>query len=305
MRIGPAPMHPMQTDTRTSPNRTLKVFGGLQICLGIVCSILGTIGAVLSNTTMQDDCNYDYYYYMYGGYFYPYYTNCNDSSEATAIFIMDLICMAFSGWFILTGCFPFCMTEKRVSSWKCLKITFLVCNIFSATIFSSTVFSLGILGTIFSESANNDAVLAISAVLSVFSFVQFALSIAAASYSCCCGQLSTNDRQGFVMVNPSQPGMMYNMPNTQIMNGYQGNNQMWIPPVPGYQQPIMPNIHQQIGQQQGNNQPSVQGMHQQPIAGYFIAVNQQQPWAYPGVHAPNLQEPQPENPIIERNQENQ
>lgn len=98
MRIGPAPMHPMQTDTRTSPNRTLKVFGGLQICLGIVCSILGTIGAVLSNTTMQDDCNYDYYYYIYGGYYYPYYTNCNDSSEATAIFIMDLICMAFSGW---------------------------------------------------------------------------------------------------------------------------------------------------------------------------------------------------------------
>lgn len=107
------------------------------------------------------------------------------------------------------------------------------------------------------------------------------------------------------MVNPSQPGMMYNMPNTHIMNGYQGHNQMWIPPVPGYHQPIIPNVHQQIGQQQGNNQPSAQGMHQQPIAGYFIAVNQQQPWAYPGVHALNLQEPQPENPIIERNQENQ
>ncbi|XP_063442505.1 uncharacterized protein LOC134722809 [Mytilus trossulus] len=136
---------PVQTDFQMSRIRALRILGGAQISLGVICVILGVVGVILSNTEKDKRCQsnnsgYDMYDYVY----YSYY-RCSD---ATGIVILYSICMACSGWFILTGCLPLCMTEKRQSSWKCLTVAFLVCNILSTVLFSSTVFILAIIGAL-------------------------------------------------------------------------------------------------------------------------------------------------------------
>ncbi|XP_063442504.1 uncharacterized protein LOC134722808 [Mytilus trossulus] len=134
---------PVQTDVHISRIRSLRILGGAQIGLGVICVILGIVGVILSNTNSNSNCSYDY---LYG---YDQYYYCRDSS---GIFVLYLICIAFSGWFLLTGCLPLCMTEQRQSSWKCLTVAFLVCNILSAVVFSSTVFSLAIVGSLIQQS---------------------------------------------------------------------------------------------------------------------------------------------------------
>ncbi|VDH99996.1 Hypothetical predicted protein [Mytilus galloprovincialis] len=261
-QIGPNHLHlPAQSDVRISRIRTLRKLGGLQISLGVLCGILGIVGAILCKTDMDSDCKkYNHYNIYY---------NCGN---AHTIFVLNLIGMAFSGWFILTGCFPLFMTEQRKSSWKCLTIAFLVCNIISAVVFSSTVFGLAMVGILIAALDNNTGstggVITVSAFLVILSFVEFIVAIVAASHCCCCSQLNTGDQQGVIYINTAQSGMMYNMQNTQIATGNQpGYHQMSIPHMQEYygqRSAILPNNQQQACHSHGN-QMLMQGYYgQQP-----------------------------------------
>ncbi|XP_063443191.1 uncharacterized protein LOC134723535 [Mytilus trossulus] len=173
---------------------------------------------------------------------------------------MDLISMAMSGWFILTGCVPQCMTEQRESSWKCSTIAFLVCYILSAVVFSSTVFSLAIIVALVAMfDTNTESVIAVSGFQALFSFIEFIISIVAAAHCCCCSQLNTGNQQGVILMNTVQSGMNNNMRNTQIPTGHQqGYHQMWMPQMQGYdsQQPAkMPNNQHPPGHSNENQMP--------------------------------------------------
>lgn len=87
-QIGPNHLHlPAQSDVRISRIRTLRKLGGLQISLGVLCGILGIVGAILCKTDMDSDCKkYNHYNIYY---------NCGN---AHTIFVLNLIGMAFSGW---------------------------------------------------------------------------------------------------------------------------------------------------------------------------------------------------------------
>lgn len=95
-RIDPNEAHQVQPDVRSSRIRSLRILGGLQIGLGVVCGILGIVGAILSNTDMDSGCKKMGYYKKNNGFITQYsYYYCGN---ANTILIMDLIGMAFSGW---------------------------------------------------------------------------------------------------------------------------------------------------------------------------------------------------------------
>ncbi|CAC5392165.1 unnamed protein product [Mytilus coruscus] len=242
----------VQPAVRTSRIRALRILGGLQIGLGVVCGFLGIVGAILSNTEMNNRCEM---YNYYNGHGSPLSGSVSSSSyhrcgQSTTILKMNLIGMGLSGWFILTGCVPLCMTDKRQSSWRRL-VAF---------------------------STNTGSVITVSVFLAVFSFIEFIISIVAASHCCCCSQLNTGNQQQVIFMNIAQSGMNYNMPNTQIPTGnQQGYHQMWMPQMQGYygQQPVnMPNNQQQAGHSQGNQMPILGYYGQQPQS--FEMANQQQ-----------------------------
>ncbi|VDI24958.1 Hypothetical predicted protein [Mytilus galloprovincialis] len=190
-RIDPNEAHQVQPDVRSSRIRSLRILGGLQIGLGVVCGILGIVGAILT------------------------------------------------------------------------------------VVFSSTVFGLAVVGAI-ALDINNRSV-AVSGLLAVFSFIEFIISIVAASHCCCCSQLNTGNQQTVIFMSTAQSGMMYSIPNTQIATGnQQGYHQMWIPQMQGYyvQQPAnMSNNQQQVSHLQGNQMP-IQGYYSQQPAN--MPSNQQQ-----------------------------
>ena len=86
------------TSQQIFPVRTFKVFGGIQIGLGILVGILSTISVVLDAVDMNnyDDCitnfNYVYYYdsYMYWG--------CRGLRNSHSLFAFDVTCLICSGW---------------------------------------------------------------------------------------------------------------------------------------------------------------------------------------------------------------
>jgi len=90
------------SEQRLSRIRTLKIFGGLHIGLGVICGILGVVGAVLSAEDMNKQCDYNNYYgyYGYDGYYgyYGYYGCKREKSNSTLSFIMYIVSAAFSGW---------------------------------------------------------------------------------------------------------------------------------------------------------------------------------------------------------------
>lgn len=53
---------PVQTDVHKSRIRPLRILGGAQIGLGVICVILGIVGVILSNTNNNSNCSYDYLY---------------------------------------------------------------------------------------------------------------------------------------------------------------------------------------------------------------------------------------------------
>lgn len=279
VRTGSNQTPQVQPAVRTSRIRALRILGGLQIGLGVVCGFLGIVGAILSNTEMDNRCEMYNYYNGHGSPLSGSASSYYRCGQSNTILIMNLIGMALSGWFILTGCVPLCMTDQRQSSLRCLTIAFLVCNIISAVVFSSTVFSLAVIGAlIVAFSTNTGSVITVSVFLAVFSFIEFIISIVAASHCCCCSQLNTGNQQEVIFMNIAQSVMNYNMPNTQIPTGnQQGYHQMWMPQMQGYygQQPVnMPNNQHQAGHSQGNQMPILGYYGQQPQS--FEMTNQQQ-----------------------------
>ena len=74
-RVGPIVSDGQKTsEHRMSCIRTLKIFGGLHIGLGVICGILCVVGAVLSAEDMNRQCDYNNYYgyYGYDGYYGNY-----------------------------------------------------------------------------------------------------------------------------------------------------------------------------------------------------------------------------------------
>lgn len=89
-----------QQDVRTSRVRALRILGGLQIGLGVVCCIFGIVGAILSHTDLDSGCKYYNFYSRYGsrltgGAGGATYTRCGYSNT---ILKMNLVGIALSGW---------------------------------------------------------------------------------------------------------------------------------------------------------------------------------------------------------------
>jgi hypothetical protein len=95
-RVGPIVSDAQITsEQRLSRIRTLKIFGGLHIGLGLVCGILSVVGTILSVGGKGRQCGYNYYNGNYHGY-YSYY--CPRQLYNSLSFIMYIVSAAFSGW---------------------------------------------------------------------------------------------------------------------------------------------------------------------------------------------------------------
>ncbi|CAG2225179.1 unnamed protein product [Mytilus edulis] len=84
---------PVQTDVRMSRIRALRILGGAQIGLGVICVIISIVGVILSNTEKNSNC-YNYYYsdYVTDSSYYRCRTSTGD------IVLLYLITMVCSGW---------------------------------------------------------------------------------------------------------------------------------------------------------------------------------------------------------------
>ncbi|VDI64507.1 Hypothetical predicted protein [Mytilus galloprovincialis] len=196
------------------PVRTFKVFGGIQIGLGVLICILSLIGVALDTVGMHklDDCKYQQYQHGYK-YESSYYSRCYLYRNSRLLFSFDISCLICSGWFVLTGFLPMCMSKKRESSWKCLKVGFMVCSIIGASIFFLTVFILGVVGAFLRRS---NSMLSIS--IATLSFAEAVLAIISASYCCCCTTWRISSQtQRVLFVNSSQSGPILNVPQTNVV----------------------------------------------------------------------------------------
>ncbi|CAG2253212.1 unnamed protein product [Mytilus edulis] len=138
---------PVGRQYQAFPVRTFKVFGGVQIGLGVLLGILSLIGVILDIIAWNkyDDCRNNNYYY--DGY-NDHYWMCRRYNDGHALFAFDITCLICSGWYVVTGFLPMCMSKKREASWRCLKTGFMVCSIVGASVFVPTMFSLGVVGSI-------------------------------------------------------------------------------------------------------------------------------------------------------------
>ncbi|XP_076115949.1 uncharacterized protein LOC143083573 isoform X2 [Mytilus galloprovincialis] len=169
-------MNIQNTDNEASNEyrvKTLRVFGGIQIGIGVLCGILSFAGVITDS-------------------------------------------------FILTGTFPFCMTPRRQSSWKCLKIAFMVCCIVGAATFVPTVFSLGVVGAIFRAEYKSGAAV-LSSIIALLGFVELVIAIVASSFCCCCSSFGSSERT-FVYITAGPQTNVLGMPNTQIIQTVPGQN---------------------------------------------------------------------------------
>ncbi|XP_063419414.1 uncharacterized protein LOC134702439 isoform X2 [Mytilus trossulus] len=139
---------PDQPPQRTYPVRTFKVFGGIHIGLGVVLGIISLIAVVTDAMGIQNyhDC------LLHNEQLHndsTYYWSCRRYYKSQELFSFDIVCIICCGWFVLTGFLPMCMSRKRQSSWRSLKIGFMVCSIVGASIFCTPVIILGINGLLF------------------------------------------------------------------------------------------------------------------------------------------------------------
>ena len=198
-----------QPEEKCYPIRTLRIFGGVQIGIGILSALLSVAGIVLDGITSNNDCDYnqdDSYYY---------YRRCAAYFDVSAMFTFDIICLVFSGWFILTGAIPFCMSENRRNRWRCLKITFMVCCIVGSSIFIPTVFSLGIVGAIY-RAGDSGGLAVLPSFVAFLGLVELVIAIVAASYCCCCSSRETRKYTRLVYGTPQQYGATMSIPTTEI-----------------------------------------------------------------------------------------
>ncbi|VDI70483.1 Hypothetical predicted protein [Mytilus galloprovincialis] len=125
---------------------------------------------------------------------------------------------------------------------------------------------------------HNEGVVTVFAILAIFAFIEFIISIVAASHCCCCSQLNIGNQQSVIYIHTVQPGMMHNMPNTRILTENQHEyDQLWNPGMAGYngQQPAYITINQQQPNHlQGNRMP-IQDYHRQQSQPFTMPTQQQ------------------------------
>ena len=80
-------------EERTYPIRTFQVFGGIQICLGILSGVLSIAEIVLDSVNINNDC---YQNYADDRVFYS--TMCDAYSDASFMLAVDITCLVSSGW---------------------------------------------------------------------------------------------------------------------------------------------------------------------------------------------------------------
>ncbi|VDI74779.1 Hypothetical predicted protein [Mytilus galloprovincialis] len=206
---------PVGRQQQAFPVRTFKVFGGVQIGLGVLLGILSLIGVILDIIAWNkyDDCRNKYNYY--DGYNDHYLMCRRYYDDDHVLFAFDITCLICSGWYIVTGFLPMCMSKKREASWQCLKTGFMVCSIVGASVFVPTMFSLGVVGSVIRGNNNSKAVV-LSAFMAVLTFAEVVVAIIAASFCCCCSALRTSNHQEVVIMQSTQPRMLLNPPQTQI-----------------------------------------------------------------------------------------
>jgi len=97
-------MHHPGTQNTADPNarpyriRTLKIFGGIQIVIGILCGILCLVGVVVNGINMNKYCSYNSYYDYGNHQYYSSYDNCRQYRNAGMLFGFNMTCLIFSGW---------------------------------------------------------------------------------------------------------------------------------------------------------------------------------------------------------------
>jgi len=82
-----------QPEENCYPIRTLRIFGGVQMGIGVLSALLSVAGIVLDGITSNKDCDYnpwDVPYY--------YYQRCAAYLDVSAMFAFDITCLIFSGW---------------------------------------------------------------------------------------------------------------------------------------------------------------------------------------------------------------
>ncbi|XP_052063448.1 uncharacterized protein LOC127703080 [Mytilus californianus] len=186
---------PVGRQQQAFPVRTFKVFGGIQIGLGVLLGILSLIGVISDSR----------YYHDHAWFF-----------------TFDITCLICSGWYGFTGFLPICMSKKREARWTCLKTGFMVCSIIGASIFIPAMLSVGVFSPIITGNQDSKAVI-LSAFMAMLSFAEVVIAIIASSFCCCCSTWRTSIQEGVVIMQGTQPGMFLNLPQTQIpmANGQQ------------------------------------------------------------------------------------
>ncbi|CAG2212148.1 unnamed protein product [Mytilus edulis] len=262
--MGGQQVPPVERQQQEFPVRTLKVFGGIHIGFGFLLGILSLIGVILDVIARNkyEDCLSKNLLEFW---------MCRPGDDGHAILAFDITCLICSGWdiqgvwwntnwFVLTGFLPMCMSKKRESSWKCLKVGFMVCSIIGASIFFLTVFILGVVGAFLRRS---NSMLSIS--IATLSFAEAVLAIISASYCCCCTTWRISSQtQRVLFVNSSQSGPILNVPQTnvvmdnvlQMSTDHTGNPVVQYPRAQQYQiintnEPITEQIQPGVNAQSG------------------------------------------------------
>ncbi|CAC5375804.1 unnamed protein product [Mytilus coruscus] len=190
--FGNQPVQTSGIQQQEFPVGRLKMFGYIQIGLGIALGILSLVGVILDVIAMEkyQDCltgsdlngHYDPVYNIYHTVG-SYSRFC--SAYSHLLLGMDITCLICSGWYILTGLLPLCMTRQRESTWRCLR-----------------------------DRREHKSVVT-SYLVAALSFAEVVVAIIAASFCCCCSAWGTSNQQGVIFVNGRQP-MMLNQQQTQL-----------------------------------------------------------------------------------------
>lgn len=78
---------------RDYPVKTLRVFGGLQICIGVLCAILSIVVLIIDSVALSKNC----YIENNGNYFFD--KECEHNSlTAQSVFLFDILFCLSSGW---------------------------------------------------------------------------------------------------------------------------------------------------------------------------------------------------------------
>ncbi|XP_063442887.1 uncharacterized protein LOC134723187 [Mytilus trossulus] len=221
---------PVGQQQQVFPVRTFKVFGGIQIGLGVLLGILSLIGVISDKIAKNkyDDCLANTYSDRYISY---YYNDCYRYHNVGLRLPFDITCFICSGWHVLTGCLPMCMSKKREKRWTCLKTGFMVCSIIGASIFIPAMLSLGVYFPFIIAIGNQDSkAVVLSVFMAVLSFAEVVIAIIASSFCCCCSTWRTSIQETQIpMANSHQFMIASGQTDNQIVQYSRGQQYQVIP----------------------------------------------------------------------------